>query len=154
VDEIERENETRALIDKMKAEFTQPFWVFAILIVGGIIGPIGGLIDFIFSFEQEHAIVDFVAAIFLLGFLILVIHVIFISCKTIFFDGNGITIKPFFRELVFYDWSSFNTTHARYYGAALKFSGQSIIKITQGDQFYIDLIAATQIWKNRNYIEE
>lgn len=154
VDEIGRENEARALIDKMKTEFTQPLWVFVILIIGGIIGPIGGVIDFILSFEQEHAIIDFIAAIFLLAFLALAIHVTLISCKRVFFDGKGITVKPFFRELIFYDWSSFNTAYARYYGASLEFSDKTMIRITKGDQFYIDLVTATQIWQNRNYIEE
>ena len=153
-DEIEKEKEARDLIDKMHSKFTLPLWVFAILILGGIVGPIGGLIDFILNFEQEQTILDFIAALFLMVLLTLTLHVTFICCKTTYFDGKGVSVKPFFGELAFYDWSTFDTVYSRYYGAILKFSDRTTIKVNEGSQFYIDLITATQIWQNRNYIEE
>ena len=151
-EQLKMESDARKLIDSMQSCYRQPVWMFCILLIGGIIGPVGGLIDAIIN-PHPLEISDFLAWIVLILLIVLSTFVFAISMKRTCFDGNGISVDPFFGKSLFVDWVEIKSWEEKWYGVILK-TGNPSIRLAKGDAFYIQLIDSCLIWTHRFVAED
>jgi len=143
------EEKARDIIHSIRMSHRQPIWIIAIVIIGGIIGPAGGLIN---AYLDPSSVSDFwgvIAVIVVFALLLGSPFLLPLCFQHVSFDGKGVNIKPFLGNPRNFDWKELIQFRIGWYGAAIQSANQKTLRLLGGDEFYHNMVNSCLIWENR-----